>query len=103
MQRRAFERIPVNIYVRFCCGNDDYNGTVSNLSEKGMFIRTCNMCFPFDSEFNLFLPLEDELLNLPVKVRRITKTDDRYDGIGIELLNLPQRYLDYIESLRKNV
>lgn len=92
----------VNISVRFSCSNDEYNGTVSNLSEKGMFICTDKMCFPFDSEFNLIFPVEDQLLNLPVKVCRITKTADRYDGIGIELLNLPQTYLDYVGSLRDN-
>jgi hypothetical protein len=103
MQRRAFERIPLHISVRFSCGNDEYNGTVSNLSEKGMFISACNMCFPFDSEFKLVFPVEAELLTLQVRVRRITKTADRYDGIGVELLNLPQRYLDYIKNLRENV
>ncbi|MEW6599469.1 MAG: PilZ domain-containing protein [Nitrospirota bacterium] len=102
MHRRAFERVPVNITVRFCCGNDDCNGTVSDLSEKGMFICTENMCFPFNSEFKLAFPLGDEILNLSVKVRRITKTADRYDGIGIELLSLPKGYLDYIETLRQN-
>lgn len=103
MQRRVFERIPVEITVRFYCYNHDYSGTVTNLSENGMYICTNNMCFPFDSEFKIVIPIKAEMLNIPVKVRRITKTSDRYDGIGVEVLSPPQKYLDFVSNIRSKL
>jgi hypothetical protein len=102
MQRRAFERIPANISARFYCDKSDYSGRVTNLSAKGMYISTDQICFPLDAEFELILNIEAAILSVPVKIRRITRTADRYDGIGVELLNLPQKYLEFIGSLRNN-
>jgi hypothetical protein len=101
MQKRTSERKPSNINIKFSCDNVDYTGTVTNLSENGMFIKTRDMCFPFNSTFEIIIPLEEELLNLPVKVSRITKTNDSYDGIGVELLDPPRNYLEFAKSFRK--
>ncbi|MBI4683198.1 MAG: PilZ domain-containing protein [Nitrospirae bacterium] len=100
MQRRVFERIPVELTVRFYCYDNDYSGTVTNISENGMYICTNNMCFPFSPEFKIVIPLKAEMLNIPVKVRRITKTSDRYDGIGVEIMNPPRNYLDFVGEIR---
>lgn len=81
----------------------DYCGTVMNLSEKGMYISTIDMRFPFDSKFEMLLPLNEEVLNIHVKVSRITKTKDFYDGIGVELLDPPQNYIEFIKCLRNNL
>ncbi len=99
MQKRSFDRIFTNLDVRYFCGSIIHNGTVTNLSEKGMFIRT-RMDFPFDSIFDLLIPLDEEVLHVPVKVRRIVKTDNFYDGIGVELLNPPQNYLKFVNNLK---
>ncbi len=100
MQKRSFERIPASINVKFYCDNRDYSGTVKNLSENGMFISTQDMCFPFDTKFEVVIPLEEDVLNIPVKVSRITKTSDCYDGIAVELLSPPKDYLKFIKCLR---
>ena len=101
MQKRTSERKPSNINIKFSCDNADYSGTVINLSKNGMFIKTRDMCFPFNSTFEIIIPLEKEVLNLPVKVSRITKTNDTYDGIGVELLDPPRNYLEFVKSFRK--
>jgi c-di-GMP-binding flagellar brake protein YcgR len=103
MQRRAFERIPASITVKFYCDNMDYSGTVTNLSENGMFICIRDICFPFDSKFEVVIHLHDKVLNIPVKVSRITKTIDAYDGIGVELLYPPKNYLEFVDSLRASL
>ncbi|NOZ67922.1 MAG: PilZ domain-containing protein [Deferribacteres bacterium] len=101
MQRRSSERVSVNINVRFCCEDRGYSGTVRNLSENGMFISTRDMRFPFDTNFKVLIPVEDYVLTVPVKVSRITKTSDSYDGIAVELLNPPTKdYLKFIEFLK---
>ncbi len=103
MSRRSFERIPTSINVEFFCEDRGCSGTVKNLSENGMFISTRDMCFPFDTKFEVHIPVEESVLSIPVKVSRITKTSDSYDGIAVELLNPPRDYLRFIEFLRTSL
>jgi Tfp pilus assembly protein PilZ len=100
MQQRAFERVPANITIRFYSCNTDYSGTIKNLSENGMFISTEKMLFPFDSTIEIIVPFEEKLLKVPVKVVRMTKTDDVFDGIGVALLDNHQDYLELVSSLK---
>jgi hypothetical protein len=72
MQRRASDRIPSNFTVRFSCCNCDYEGTVMNLSEDGMFITTNRMSFPFDSELEILVDAGSEILRVP-KLYRVCK------------------------------
>ncbi len=90
----------MNIKVKFSCCAIDYNGTVTNISENGMLIRTYEMISPFKSKLEIVLPSEEEVLNLPVKVSRFIKTGDIYNGIGGELLNPTNQYLEFINNLR---
>ncbi len=99
MERRACKRIPASIKVEFCCGNKDYSGTITNLSENGMFISTRDISFPFESKFEIAIPLEEEVLNIPVKISRLLKTGDIYDGMGVVILNIPKKYLELLIKL----
>jgi hypothetical protein len=98
MEKRAFERVPASL--EFHCFNMDYFGTVTNLSEKGMFIRSQKISFPLDLQFNISIPLKEETLNVPVKVNRITKSNNYYDGMGVELLKQPHKYFKFINRLK---
>ncbi len=102
MQRRAFERIPANLQTKFFSDNTICTGTVTNLSENGMFINT-RMCFPFNSMFEIRIPLKEEILKVPVKISRIVKTGDFYDGIGVKLLNPPRNYLEFVRGLKSTL
>jgi hypothetical protein len=82
MERRALERMPEGKDVRISYRKKIYSGTVLNLSEKGMFIGTCE-CFPLDS----IIRIESELLKILVKVNRVTEMNGYYDGIGVEVIN----------------
>ncbi len=95
MEKRAFERIPVGEQVRIFYRNKIYSGTVLNLSETGMFVGT-RECFPLDA----IIRIENELLNVLVRVKRLTEMNGYYDGIGVELSNPSQDYLKYISSLK---
>ncbi len=99
MEKRAFERVDTSLSIRYFCGNLFYTGTVRNLSGNGMFIST-KVQFPFSSGFELLLPLKKEILRLPVKVTRIVKTDGFYNGMGVELLNPDQNYLEFVDTLK---
>ncbi len=78
----------------------EYSGTVTNISEKGMFIHTGKMLFPFNARFTIALPTDTGLFSLDLKVCRITKTADCYDGIAAELLDPPVKYLKFVDTLR---
>jgi len=99
MARRASWRIPININVRFHCCDEGCSGTVTNLSENGMSISTNEMCFPKDSQFEIIIPLQEETLHASVKLIRSVKADYDYNGIGVVLLNPPQKYLNFVDNL----
>jgi hypothetical protein len=99
MQRRNFERIPTNLKVRFFSGNIEYPGTVTNVSDKGMFIST-EVSFPLEPKLEIFIPLKEEVLKIPVKIKSFKKSGDIYNGIGVELLDPSPHYLHFINDLR---
>ena len=100
MQRRDFERVPANIKVTFFCCESHYDGTVMNLSQGGMYISTDEMRFPFDSEIDIIIPLNLDILKVPVKVTRITKSSDLYDGLGVMVMNPSEQYIGFVSNCR---
>ncbi|RJQ50017.1 MAG: hypothetical protein C4538_01025 [Nitrospiraceae bacterium] len=102
MEKRAFERIPANINARFFYGNIFYTGNILNLSEKGMFIST-RRCLPSDSMFVVIVRLEDKLLKVVAKVKRLTKGSGYHNGMGVELVYTSVGYLEFVSSLKITV
>jgi len=100
MQRRASERIQSNFTVRFSCCNCDYEGTVMNISEQGMFISTNRMNFPFDSDLEILVDTGSEILKVPVTVTRINKSRDYYDCLGVKIQAPSQNYLRFVQSFK---
>ncbi len=100
MDKRASKRINEKLSVRFPGRNTFYSGIATDLSETGMFINS-DIYFPIRSEFEMLVLLKEEVLKVPVKIARIVKTGDMYEGMGVELLNLPKKYLEYV--IRLNV
>ncbi|NOZ69940.1 MAG: PilZ domain-containing protein [Deferribacteres bacterium] len=101
MKKRAYERIPSDVKVDFFCSNAMYTGTLKNVSKRGMCIDT-DTCFPLKSEFEVRIPFNNEVIEVPVKVRRLIKTDDYYRGIGVELVNSHDKYHEFVSSLMWN-
>lgn len=100
MEKRAYERIPVHIEVEYCCGSRVHNGTVINISEKGMFIRTREMSFPLESHWEVRLPYQEGTLTIPVSLRRMEMSPDSHDGIGVEFVGQSENYYEFINLLR---
>ncbi len=99
MDKRTHDRIPVSI--EFHCLDMEYFGTVMNISESGMFIKSQKIFFPLKMQFDLSIPCGSKIFNVPVTVRRITKSGNNYSGLGVELTEQPQDYLDFINRLRQ--
>jgi hypothetical protein len=94
-EKRAVKRMAANLETRLSYGNMFYTGIVLNLSEKGMFIS-----LPSNTTFLIIIRMEDKLLKIPAKVKRLTKTDSFYYGMGVELLTPPDEYLEFVENIK---
>jgi hypothetical protein len=104
---RAQERIPVNIKIRYLHQHPGHrfrnllSGTIKNLSEKGMFIRTdCDI--PENSLIEMCIPYKKEVLYIPANAIKIAWrrniSDTSCGGIGIVLPHPPREYAAFIES-----
>ncbi len=102
MQNRAYDRIHVQLEAMYHCGVKNNKGIVKNISENGLFIRT-KMDFPFDINFDLIIPSSKGSLHFPVKINRLVKSDGEYNGIGLEIADQSETYLDYVNSLRTSM
>jgi Tfp pilus assembly protein PilZ len=102
-ERRVCERFSSNLQARLFYGNLIYTGKVTNISMSGMFIST-KVKFPVNSEFLMVVLLDDRTVKIPIKVKRTIKQEDDYyselSGLGVELLQAPRNYLDYVGSCK---
>jgi hypothetical protein len=99
MEKRTCDRIDASLEAKFFCNNFLCTATITNLSEKGMCINT-GMCLPCGTNVKLLIPVKEEILEVPVEVKRAAKREGFYDTMGLELLNPPQNYLAFVDSLR---
>ncbi|MBI5665492.1 MAG: PilZ domain-containing protein [Nitrospirae bacterium] len=99
MKKRAIDRIPANLKAEFFWSDRVNTGHILDLSENGFLIKT-DSCPLIKAKFDLNIVLQDDVLKVPVKVRRIVKNDNNYDAIGVEIVNPPKEYLEYVDSLR---
>ncbi|UCD34628.1 MAG: PilZ domain-containing protein [Nitrospiraceae bacterium] len=97
-EKRSSQRIPADLELT-CCNRENF-GTLTNLSMNGMFIKSKNISFPFQLQFEISIPLKEETLSVPVRVSRITKSNGYYDGIGVELLKRPGKYIKFMNRMK---
>jgi len=99
MRKRSCERIASSLLVKFDhCDSINY-GIVTNVSERGMCIKS-GVCLPRDSSAVLLIPLKDEHLAVTARVRWVINSDEFYDSMGVELSDPPERYLQIIENIK---
>ena len=94
-----FTGIQVNLYASFFYEDKLFTGIIKNLSECNMYIST-SMDFPCDSRFELHIPFKDEILRVPVRVKRFIKNNDSYNGIDVEVLGPDTKYLRFVDRLK---
>jgi hypothetical protein len=107
MKKRAFERIPSNLVAKFYCSNTTFYGILTNLSENGMCFKTVmylpSESIPPGSGIKLLVNLKKDSLEVPVKVVRIAKTGGFCDTMGVELLEQPSDYLEFIKKSKSHL
>jgi hypothetical protein len=115
MEKRAYKRIPARIKIRYLHWHmgwkNLYTGTIKNLSEEGMFISTNNY-FHRDSLIEICIPIKKRVYGIPIKKKYFyipanlisiawgkILSNDSCGGIGIELVDPSQEYLDFVRTL----
>lgn len=98
IEKRACGRIPVNVEVRFNCGARTYSGTLTNISEGGMFINMKDVCVPFDLELEILIPFEEHELHISADLSRIVMRPNSRNGLGVEIQNPDKKYMEFLKS-----
>ena len=104
MERRTYERLHVNFQARLFYGNMVYTGTVTNLSENGMFIRTM-MRFPVNLAMITVIRAGERIFKIPVRIKRSVESENNFKriedfGRGVQILNHPVDYMELISEMR---
>jgi len=97
-ERRACIRHSSNMQARFFYGDMVYEGLITDISEKGMFIST-DIIFSPSQMLDIMLIINKKVLKIPVTIKRSVKQDSTgFSGVGVELLRVPQKYLDHVSG-----
>ena len=97
-ERRSSKRLPVNIDARFFRDNMFYSGKILNLSNGGMLIKT-NIDIPNGESFIVLLSAKKDIPKLVARVKRIKDNKTTAPDIGVELIDPPSEYTDFVEDL----
>ena len=102
MQKRRSKRKIKRLEIKFVSDGNVYRGITSDISREGLFIRTKKGLPPGTIiELDLFLP-SGEIINLQARVKRTVKTmyDAIKNGMGVEIIDIPPKYLEFLQSLQ---
>ena len=103
MEKRDHIRLPSKLQARLVYGNLFYASSITDFSEKGVFLKA-RMNFNVNSVFVLVLLIKNRIVNVLAKVKRVVKSDDLKEsvisGMGVELINPPVRYLEFVKERR---
>lgn len=97
MEKRSCARVSVIQEIMFLSDTSKRFGTLADCSESGMFIRTMSS-YPFEPEYDILIPRKQEVLIVTVKVVRAVKSGNFYEGMGVQLEESPQNYLNFVTS-----
>lgn len=99
IKERNTERIYTTLNVKYFCCNELRSGIITNLSEKDIYMKT-KPCFPCNATFDILIPIEEEVLSIPVKVCRIDKEENDYVGMELKLMEQTEKYLNFVNTIK---
>jgi hypothetical protein len=106
MEKRSCTRIPVRLDITCSLWNPlfwkkRFSGTIENISERGLYIKTQTEDFPLDSLLEVFMAGGITIsARSSTIVRKECVSDTACTGMGISLTDPPEDYLQYIHDLR---
>jgi len=103
MGKREFERFETRLQISLVYGNQVYSGTVTNLSESGMFITTKRR-LPVDTMLSIRIPYLTSLIQVPVRIRRavspVNTRNAGESGVALNILRSSRDYRDFLGKYR---
>ena len=108
MKKRAYERVSLEQKVQFLISEDMYPATIKNISQNGMFIETeeplpfhsnLDANLPFKYNLKVLIDCKKDVLEVPVRVKRLVKNGSSFKGIGVALVNTSEEYMDFMSTL----
>lgn len=99
MNKRFYERVHTSLDVKLICDRKVHSGVVTNISRNGMCI---NSDLPNPSEMKsceVMIHWHKEVMKVPVKVLRVIRSDETSEGMGVELIQSPKKYLEFVDTL----
>lgn len=106
MDKRRSQRKNVSFKAKLTSGGKNCSGFINNLSKDGMFMITLPMMSPktfVDGKILelKFKPFLGENLNLNCRIKWSCKTPPlgRTDCIGIEIIDPPLKYIEFLRTL----
>ena len=99
-EKRAHERIPLDMEVTIFKFNTTYSGTLKNISQNGMYIKA-DKPFPLTckAKLRVFIPFNNTIFEVPVRVKRLVKEERTFIGMGVVILNWSRAYMDFMNNL----
>ena len=98
MEKRKHRRIDVSLTVTVCCEPYQYQATVTNISEKGLCIKT-SMCFPVETQCKISILGKEGVFDIQAFVKRSNKKEGFNETMGLELLNPSRQYREFVNTL----
>jgi hypothetical protein len=102
MEKRRFKRTKKRLEVTINTGTRSFTTYTSNVSINGIFIRTMRV-FPKFTTLTLEIKLpSNETITVQGNVKREFKIPAygyKKNGMGIEILDAPPKYLEFVKSL----
>jgi hypothetical protein len=106
--KRANERIQLDMKVYYLQFGTMYSGTLKNISQNGMYIEpdqplpnysNIYVYIPLLSKLRVFISFNNNVLGIPVRVKRLVRDQHSFKGMGVMTLNSSSVYFDFMRSL----
>jgi len=98
LSKRRYKRYKRRVEIEFTAGDTTYKGISSDLSERGLFIRTRYALVPgTEISIKLYLP-NGNVANVKGIVRHSLKTSFNFvkNGMGVELIEIDKNYENFL-------
>lgn len=95
--KRASERVPSSLLVKFPHDGSISYGIVTNISKKGMCIRS-GTSLPVNAKVKLIIPLKNDNLSISAEIIWSENTNEFYDAMGVEISKPSGKYLRIVDS-----
>jgi len=97
MEKRAYPRIPSNLYVKILVNGAMFSGIATNISKNGMSLKTTRI-LPVSARGKILLLL-DRVFTIRMTVTRFRTLNNESCELGVEISGAQIDYISLIERI----